>query len=399
MPWKRRPFRGRDLARALTISDLRDIARQRVPGFAFEYVEGGAEDEATLRCNREALEALRLVPQTLVDTSGRHIRTQILGAPAAAPFVIAPTGMNGLLHPEGDLVLARAAARLGIPYTLSTVSTTRLEDVAAHAPGRLWMQLYVMKDRTVGEDIMRRAAAAGYEALVFTTDANVFGSREWDRRNYRSPGHPTLHAALDALRHPRWLTNVLLINGMPRFRNFESFLPPGAATAVGGSTIIPKLFEPTITWEDITWIRRNWPRKLLIKGVLNVADAERAADLGCDGIVLTNHGGRQLDYCIAPIEVLPEIAAAVGKRLTILIDSGFRRGTDVVKALALGAQGVLLGRATLYGLAAGGERGVDRALEILTAEVDRVLGQLGVCSIAELGPHMVRGGCSRTPRA
>ena len=390
MPWKRRPFDGRDLARALNIADLRAVARRRVPHFVFEYVEGGAEDEASLRCNRTSFEALRLIPQTLVDTSSRHLRTEILGRPAAAPLIIGPTGLNGMLHADGDIGLARAAAHLGIPFTLSTMSTTRLEDVAKQAGGRLWMQLYVMKNRAVAEDIMTRAAAAGYEALVFTTDANVFGSREWDRRSYQAPGKPTLRARLDALRHPGWLRSVILANGIPRFRNLEGFLPPGAASAVGGSTIIPKLFEATITWDDITWIRRFWPRKLLIKGVLSVPDAERAAALGCDGIVLTNHGGRQLDSCVAPIDVLPEIAAAVGKRLSIIIDGGFRRGTDVIKALSLGANAAMTGRATLYGLAANGERGVERALEILTTEMERAMGQLGVNSVADLGPHIIR---------
>jgi (S)-mandelate dehydrogenase len=390
MPWKRRPFDGGDLARALNIADLRAVARRRVPHFVFEYVEGGAEDEASLRCNRTSFEALRLVPQTLVDTSSRHLRTEILGRPAAAPLVIGPTGLNGMLHADGDIGLARAAAHLGIPFTLSTMSTTRLEDVAKQAGGRLWMQLYVMKNRAVAEDIMTRAAAAGYEALVFTTDANVFGSREWDRRSYQAPGKPTLRARLDALRHPGWLRSVLMANGIPRFRNLEGFLPPGATSAVGGSTIIPKLFEATITWDDITWIRRFWPRKLLIKGVLSVPDAERAAALGCDGIVLTNHGGRQLDSCVAPIDVLPEIAAAVGKRLSIIIDGGFRRGTDVIKALSLGANAAMTGRATLYGLAANGERGVERALEILTTEMERAMGQLGVNSVADLGPHIIR---------
>ena len=390
MPWKRRPFDGGDLSRALNIADLRAVARRRVPHFVFEYVEGGAEDEASLRCNRTSFEALRLVPQTLVDTSSRHLRTEILGRPAAAPLIIGPTGLNGMLHADGDIGLAKAAAHLGIPFTLSTMSTTRLEDVAKQAGGRLWMQLYVMKNRAVAEDIMTRAAAAGYEALVFTTDANVFGSREWDRRSYLAPGKPTLRARLDALRHPGWLRSVLIAKGIPRFRNIEGFLPPGASSAVGGSTIIPKLFEATITWDDITWIRRFWPRKLLIKGVLSVADAERAAALGCDGIVLTNHGGRQLDSCVAPIDVLPEIAAAVGKRLSIIIDGGFRRGTDVIKALSLGAQAAMTGRATLYGLAANGERGVERALEILTTEMDRAMGQLGINSVADLGPHVVR---------
>jgi (S)-mandelate dehydrogenase len=390
MPWKRRPFSGRNFARALNIADLREIARRRIPGFAFEYVEGGAEDEATLRRNREAFAALRFVPQTLIDTSGRSLETAVFGRRSAAPLAIAPTGLNGMLHPDGDMALARAAAAFGIPYTLSTLSTTRLEDVAAKAGGRLWMQLYVMKNRAIAEDIMGRAAAAGYEALLFTSDANVFGSREWDKRNYVRPGKPGLTAALDTVRHPRWLIDVLLRNGIPRFRNIEAFVPPGAASAVGGSTIIPQMFEPTITWADIAWIRRHWPRKLLVKGVLTVADARRAADAGCDGIVLTNHGGRQLDHCVAPIEVLGEIAAAVGDRLTVIIDSGFRRGSDIAKALALGAHTVMIGRAALYGLAADGEHGVRRALDVLATELDRVLGQLGCRSVADLQASLLR---------
>jgi len=391
MPWKRRRFASRNVARALNIADLRDIARRQIPGFAFEYVESGAEDEATLRGNRAALERLQLLPQTLVNTAARQQRTRILGRDAGAPLVIAPTGLNGLLHPDGDVKLARAAARAGIPYILSTLSTTRLEEVASRAGGRLWMQLYVLKERAMGRDIMQRAAAAGYEALVFTTDANVFGNREWDRRGYRLPGKPTLRASLDALRHPRWLWRVLLRHGMPRFRNLESFLPAGL-TPMGASTVIPRLFDATICWDDIGWIREHWHGKLLIKGVLTRADAERAAALGIDGIVVSNHGGRQLDYCVAPIDVLPEIVAAVGTRLAVLVDSGFRRGTDVVKALALGAQAVMLGRATLYGLIAGGEPGVDRALTILTSELERVLGLLGCRGLADLTPALVRRG-------
>ena len=391
MPWKRRPFTGRDLSAALNIADLREVARRRVPGFAFEYVEGGAEDEATLHGNRAAFVALKFVPPTLVPTEGRTLTTELFGAPMRAPFAIAPTGLNGMLHPHGDVALARAAAAAGIPYTLSTVSTTLLEDVARQAGGRLWMQLYVMRNRAIAENIMHRAAASGYEALLFTTDANVFGSREWDKRNYSNPGQLRVRTALDVLRHPGWLARVLLRSGMPRFRNIETFLPPGAATAVGGSTIIPQMFTPTLAWEDIAWVREHWPHKLLIKGVLTVADAQKAAELGCDGIVLTNHGGRQLDSCVAPIEVLPEIAAAVGGRLRVLIDSGFRRGTDIAKALALGADAVLLGRATLYGLAAAGEEGVGCALQMLSVELDRVLGQLSCRSVRDLGPYLLRG--------
>ena len=388
MPWQRRIPRGRDVRRALNIADLREMARRRVPGFVFEYVEGGAEDEVTLRCNRESFERLRLIPRTLIDTHGRHSRIQLFGQESGAPLVIAPTGLNGMLHPRADVLLARAAARRKIPFCLSTLSTSRLEEVAIEAGGRLWMQLYFMKDRAIGEDIMRRAAAAGYEGLVFTTDANVFGSREWDQRSYRSPGHPTLRTALDSLRHPGWLRD-LIRNGIPRFRNLEGFLTPSTTSAVGGSTIVPRMFAPGVSWDDISWIRERWPRKLLLKGILNVADAVRAADLGCEGIVISNHGGRQLDSCVTPLDMLPQIAAAVGSRMTTVVDSGFRRGTDIVKALALGANAVMLGRATLYGLAAAGPDGVERALEILTSEIDRVLGQLGCRSVAELGPDFI----------
>ncbi len=395
MPWRRRPFRGCDLARAINIADLREIARRKVPNFIFEYVEGGAEDEASVRHNRAALEALRFVPRTLVDTTARHQRIELFGRECPAPLIVAPTGGNGMIHPLGDLALARAAASAGVPFCLSTVSTVRLERLATEVGGRLWMQLYVMDDRKVAEDIVTRAAAAGFEALVFTTDANVFGSREWDRRNYRRPGKPTARNILDALRHPRWLYEVLLRDGVPKFENIASFLPAGGATALGGSTVIPKLFGPSITWDDVRWLRRIWRGKLLVKGVMSVEDARRAAELGCDGIVLTNHGGRQLDYCVSPIEVLPEIAQAVGGQLTVLVDGGFRRGSDVIKALALGARGVMLGRATLYGLTAAGERGARRALEIVTTEIDRTLGQLGCRSVADLGPHLLRASPSR----
>jgi (S)-mandelate dehydrogenase len=390
MPWRRRPFRDTSVSRALNIGHLRDIASRSLPHFIFEYVEGGAEDEASLRHNRAAFEAYRLIPSTLVDTTARHHRARLFGTEIKAPLIVAPTGMNGILRRDGDIMLARAAAAAGIPFCMSTVSTVPIERLAAEAGGRLWMQLYVMKNRKVAESIIGRAKASGFEALVFTTDANVFGYREWDRRNYIRPGRPTFRNALGMLRHPGWLQDVILSHGMPEFVNFADFLPPGAASAIGGSTVIPTLFQPDITWDDIAWLRNHWDRKLLIKGVLSVPDAERAAALGCDGIILTNHGGRQLDYCVAPFEMVPDISAAVGNRMTVIVDSGFRRGTDVIKALALGADAVMIGRATLYGLIAGGEPGVRRAIEILTAEIDRALGQLGVRSLDELGPHLLK---------
>lgn len=398
MPWKR-DRRVPGLPAALNIEDLRLLTRGRVPHFVFEYVEGGAEDEATLRGNRAALERLRLLPRTLVDTGARSLGSELFGRPLPVPFVIAPTGFNGMLHADGDLALARAAAAAGIPFTLSTFSTTRLEEVASRAPGRLWMQLYVLKDRAIARELVRRAAAAGYEALVFTTDANVFGSREWDKRSYRAPGRLRLRTALDVLRHPRWLA-ALARQGLPRLRNLEGLLSPEATTALGGSTLIPKFMDASICWDDLQWMRELWRGKLLVKGVLDPADAERAVALGCDGLVLSNHGGRQLDYCVAPIEMLPEVARAVGSRTTLIVDSGFRRGTDAAKALALGAHAIMLGRATLYGLGAGGEPGVRHALKLLGTELDRVLGELGCRSLDELDASRVRlaGAQSSQPR-
>ena len=382
------------MSQALNVADLRELARRRVPHFAFEYVEGGAEDEATLRANRDAFSDWRLLPRTLIDTCARHLRTSLFGQTLAAPLIIGPTGFNGILHADGDVALARAAAQHGIPFTLSTFCTARLEDVARRAGGQLWLQLYVLKDRAIARDLIARAAAAGYQALVFTTDANVFGSREWDRRSYRTPGRPTLRTLLDIARHPRWLARHAAC-GLPRFRNLEGFLAPAATNALGGSTVIPRLMDASISWADLEWMRELWRDKLLIKGVLNAQDAERAVSLGCDGLVLSNHGGRQLDHCVAALEVLPQIAAAVGARTTLIVDGGFRRGTDIVKALALGANAIMLGRATLYGLAAGGEAGANHALDILVSELDRVLGELGCNSVAQLNPQFLRASAPR----
>lgn len=390
MALTRRFARGNDFRRALCIDELREMARRRLPNFAFEYMDGGAEQEATLQHNRAVFDKWRFVPNTLVDTGARDQGVQLLGAESRAPFVLAPTGLNGVMHHRGDMALARVAAAAGIPFTHTTVANLRLEEVAENVDGRLWMQLYVMKDRAIARDIIRRAEQAGYEALVFTTDANVFGHREWDKRNYRAPGKLNLRNLLDVLRHPRWAANVMWPHGIPPFGNIADYIPPEARSGTGGVAFVPKLFAPNLSWEDVKWIRDAWPRKLLIKGVLSTADARRAAELGCDGIILSNHGGRQLDSCVSPMDVLPDIADAVGNRLAVIVDSGFRRGSEVVKALALGAHAVMLGRATLYGLAAGGEAGAAHALGLLSAEVDRVLGQLGCRSLEELGPHLLR---------
>lgn len=389
MALKRKYYSGNDFRRTNSIEELRQFARRQVPNFALEYVEGGSESERTLRWNSEALDSIRLVPNTLVDTSSRHQRTTLFEQEINSPLIIAPTGLNGMLSHRGDIALARAAAKSGIPFSLSTLSNVSLEDVAKEAAGRLWMQLYVMSDRELTRNIIARADKANYEALVFTSDANIFGHREWDQRNYRQPAKLSLRNMFDVARHPRWIFDVLIPNGVPRFENIIDFMPPEAQTAQGGVAFVPKLFDAKISWDDVAWLREIWPRKLIIKGILNGADAKRAAELGCDGIVVSNHGGRQLDSAVAPIEVLPEIVEAVGNKTTIIIDSGFRRGTDIIKAIALGADAVMIGRPTLYGLAAGGEAGVSHALSILTSEIDRVLGQTGCRILKDVGPHLL----------
>ena len=389
MPLNRKYYSGKDYRKAVSIDELHEIARKRVPNFALEYVVGGAEEENTLDWNRESLKKIRFRPNTLVDTSIRHQRINLFDEESQSPLIIAPTGLNGMLHHRADIALALAAKKYNIPFCLSTVSNVSLEEIASEANNRLWMQLYIMTDREITRNILQRAENANYEALVFTTDANIFGNREWDKRNYRAPAKLNLRNMIDVACHPHWIFDVLVPHGVPRFENIVNFMPPEAKTAKGGVAIFPKLFAPEISWSDVAWLREKWSRKLIIKGVLNSTDALRAVELGCDGIIISNHGGRQLDSCVSTIEVLPEIVEAVGDKITIIIDGGFRRGTDVLKAMALGAHAVMIGRATLLGLAAGGHDGVNHALSILTTEIDRALGQLGCTTLDQLSPEML----------
>jgi (S)-mandelate dehydrogenase len=321
----------------------------------------------------------------------------VFGVEQPLPMAIAPTGLNGMLRRDGDIQLARAAAAAQLPFCLSTVANARAADVVREAGGRIWMQLYVLNVPELVDDVVDRADAAGCEALFFTTDANVFGSREWDRRSFRRPGELRARMILDVLAHPRWALDVVVPRGLPRFVNVMDFLPPEARSTKSGVSRIPTLFPATIDWDDVARLRDRWKRRLVIKGILDPADVERAVRLGCDGVVLTNHGGRQLDSAMAAIEVLPEVARAFGERITIFVDGGFRRGSEVLKAIALGAHCVLLGRATLYGLAAGGEAGARHALHLLATEADRVLGQLGCRTLADLNPALLREGVPTTP--
>ncbi|WP_436644294.1 alpha-hydroxy acid oxidase [Microbaculum sp. FT89] len=379
----RRYYGGRNLARAVSFADLRQMAQRRLPRFVFEYLEGGAEQEVTLRRNRAVFDDIQLIPRTLVPLDRIDLSTTLLGSPVPLPVAAAPTGFNGLLWRDGDLALARACARMGVPFIQSTVSNARLEDVAGVAGLRHWLQLYVFRSQDFLERLIARAEAAGCEALVLTVDSNVFGNREWDKRNYRSGTDPTLANKIEALRHPRWLASVPA-KGVPSFGNLLEFLPEDQRKMVHAANWAREAMDTGLDWDRVGWLRKRWTRPLLIKGLLCVDDVAMAHAQGADGVVLSNHGGRQLDGAVSPMSVLPAIAEAFAGRLTILVDSGFRRGTDVLKALALGADGVLLGRTLLYGLAAGGEAGAGRAFDILFEETRRAAALSGCRTRSEI---------------
>jgi (S)-mandelate dehydrogenase len=386
---KRENYKGGDIARAINIEDLRCMAHRRVPRFSLEYVEGGSEDELTLKRNRDVFNRITWVPRTLAASGMPELGVEILGQPCHMPLVIAPTGFNGLLWPHGDLALARAAADAGIPFTLSTVSNYEYRRLVRGAPGQNWFQLYPFKDQKMVDMLLDRLAEAGCQVLVVTTDFPAIGAREWDQRNYRAPMELSLSSKLDVLRHPRWLWQVMVPHGAPKFANVQDFLPQGQDSALLGAKFMSSQMNTMLAWPDMERLRARWKGKLVVKGVLALEDARRAASIGLDGIVLSNHGGRQLDSTISGIEVLPAVAAELRDKMTILVDGGFRRGADVLKAMALGAHGVMLGRATLYGLAAGGEAGVARALTMLRTEMERVMALLGCRSMAEVGRHLI----------
>ncbi|HXV40262.1 MAG TPA: alpha-hydroxy acid oxidase [Steroidobacteraceae bacterium] len=374
-----------DYRDAINIDDLRAIARRRLPRFVFDYVDGGAEDEAALAGNRGAFGRLRFRPRTLVDVSARDLSAPLLGARSALPVVVGPTGLNGLSWRDGDMELARAAADAGVPFAMSTVSMSFIEDVAREAPGRHWLQAYVFSERAITEALMRRAREADFECVVLTSDFPVAGKRERDWRTGLLPAQKfTLATKLDMLMHPRWLATVA--TRRPRFVNVERELGPGRDV---NAFVGHNMFDPAFCWDDLRRFRDLWPRKLLLKGVLRADDAERAVAAGLDGVVLSNHGGRQLDSAIAGLEALPEVVRTVAGRAHVLVDGGVRRGGGIAKALALGAEGVLLGRAPVYGLAAGGRAGVARALAILADEFDRTLALTGCRDISGLTPDLI----------
>ena len=376
---------------AYNISDLRDMALKRVPKGLFEFVDRGTEDEVSLRNNRAVFERIKFKPRTLVDVSKRTQEITLFGHQQKMPICIAPTGTAGLMWYEGEIALARAAKEAGIPFCLATGSMTAMERVAAEAGGRLWFQLYMWPDKSMSHKLVERARDAGYEALVVTVDGAVSPNREYNLRNgFTIPFSFTRTNILDVLSHPRWLFGVLaryvMTTGMPRYENYPSEIKYKVTAKPMGRS---QMKNDSLNWEDLKVLRKMWPGTLMVKGLAHPQDAILAADCGADGVVVSNHGGRNLDGSIAPLEALPEIVDAVGKRVQVIVDSGFRRGSDVVKALALGAHAVLIGRSTLYGVAAGGHTGATRAITLFREEIDRVMALLGVRSVEELGPELL----------
>ncbi len=373
--------------------DMRTKAQKRLPKGVFEFVDRGCEDEVALRNNRVGFERIKLSPRPLVDVSKRSQQIELFGETRRMPIIIAPTGIAGLMWYQGELELARAAAKAGIPFTMATGSMTAMETVAEKAGGRLWFQLYMWPDRSLSHELVNRAERAGFEALVLTIDGVVSGNREYNLRNgFTIPFTYNSRNILDVLRHPEWMVNVLgrymMGTGMPRYENFPDSLKSKVTAAPVGRAM---LRNDSMTWDDLKALRKIWPRTLIVKGIMHPRDAILAADYGADAIVVSNHGGRNFDSLEAPIDVLPQIADAVGKRLTVIMDSGIRRGSDVVKALALGAKSVQIGRPTLYGTALGGEAGAARAIDIFRDEIDKVMAHLGCSNIAEIDRDCIAG--------
>jgi L-lactate dehydrogenase (cytochrome)/(S)-mandelate dehydrogenase len=375
-------------------TDLREAARRRLPKGLFEFMDRGNDDEVAMRDNREALECIKLHPRVLNDVSVRSQEITLFGKKQNMPVIVAPTGSTGLAWYEGEIALARAAKAHGVPFTLALGSMTKLERVAAEAGGAgstLWFQFYMWPDRAQSHRVIARAKDAGFEALVFTVDTPVAPGREYNLKNGMTiPFRFTAKNVWDVFSHPRWLFGVwaryMLTTGTPRYQNFpEETQTRITALPMGRSSN----FCANITWDDVRELRKLWPHKLIIKGIQHPQDAVLAADCGADAVVISNHGGRVLDAAPAPILTLPKVVDAVGKRITVIVDSGFRRGADVIKALALGANAVMLGRAPLHGTAAAGEAGARRALQIYRDDIDRVLALVGCTRIDQLNREYV----------
>ena len=374
----------RRLARAASVADLRERARRRAPRAVFDYADGAAGQEIALRRSRQAYARVEFLPQVLRDVSAVDTSTTILGRPSSAPLVFAPTGFTRMMHTEGEPAVARVAARTGIPYALSTMGTTSIEQLAAAAPeGRRWFQLYLWRDRAASRDFVARARDCGYETLVLTVDAPVAGPRLRDVRNGLTiPPSLTLSTFAEGIRHPAWWFDLMTTEAL-EFASLHHFEGTVA-------DLVARMFDPAATMDDLAWLRSAWPGPLVVKGIQTVADARAVVDAGADGIVVSNHGGRQLDRAPTPLDVLPPVVDAVGDRAEVYVDGGILSGSDVVAAVALGARAALVGRAYLYGLMAGGERGVQRVADLLVQEAASTLALLGVSRVADLRRDHVR---------
>ncbi|MCU1509203.1 MAG: alpha-hydroxy-acid oxidizing enzyme [Glaciihabitans sp.] len=373
----------RRLDAALTIYDLRRLAQKRTPKAAFDYTEGAAEAEISLARARQAFEDIQFNPGILRDVSVVDTSSMVLGAPVALPFGIAPTGFTRMMQSEGEIAGASAAAAAGIPFSLSTMGTTAIEDVkAANPDGRNWFQLYMWKDRERSMALVDRAAAAGFDTLLVTVDVPVAGARLRDKRNgFSIPPQLTAGTVINAIPRPEWWINFLTTEPLA-FASLDRW-----SGTVG--ELLDTMFDPTVTFDDLAWIKKQWPGKLVVKGVQNVEDAKKLASMGVDGITLSNHGGRQLDRAPIPFHLLPDVVREVGKDTEVHLDTGIMSGADIVAAVALGAKFTLIGRAYLYGLMAGGREGVDRAIGILAEQTTRTMRLLGVKSLEELEPGHV----------
>jgi isopentenyl diphosphate isomerase/L-lactate dehydrogenase-like FMN-dependent dehydrogenase len=373
---------------AYSISDFREIAKRKLPKGLFEFIDRGNDDEIAMQENIEALARIKLVSRVLTDVSKRNLSIELLGKQQALPFAIGPTGSAGLTWFEGEIALAKAAAKLGIPFTLATGSMTAMERVVSEAGGTLWFQLYLWPDRSLSHQLVQRASAAGYDALVFTVDTPVAPGREYNLRNgFVIPFQFTRHNVIDVLKHPGWLLGVigkyLSHSGLPKYANFPEHMQTKITALPMGRSMAT---NESMSWEDLKELRKIWPRKLIVKGIQHPEDAKLAIHYGADAIVVSNHGGRVLDSSPATIDILPRIVEHVNQQATILIDGGFRRGSDIIKALALGADAVLLGRAPLYGTASAGQTGAERVLGLYKNEIDRVLGLIGCQDVNDLNP-------------
>src|SRR6476660_6122890 len=383
---------ARRLADALTIDDLRRIAKRRTPKAAFDYTDGAAEEELSLARARRAFRDIEFHPTILRDVAEIDTGATVLGDRVELPFGIAPTGFTRLMHTEGEIAGAHAAARAGIPFSLSTLGTSSIEDIkGANAHGRNWFQLYMWKDRDRSMALVERAAAAGYDTLLVTVDVPVAGARLRDKRNGMSiPPALTLGTVVNALPRPQWWIDSLTTETLA-FASLDRWSGTVAE-------LLDTMFDPTVTFDDLAWLKAQWPGKVVVKGIQTLADARRVVDIGVDGIVVSNHGGRQLDRAPVPFHLLPDVAAELGKDTEILMDTGIMSGADIVAAVALGARFTLIGRAYLYGLMAGGEAGVDRAISILSEQVARTMRLLGVTCLEELAPAHVTQLIRLAPR-